>query len=172
MSDRTTPSADRLAPTDLEVHTLAPRYRAERLRPFRVPAEPTRLPDGTVILERGREHRTVSSLLSGAGWSARTARRRLRRERLPSPRRWRQLARATRTALALQSAPGRPILHAALALGYADGSHPSAHLRRTFGVRPTEVQRALSYEWLLERWLRRYGRAGNPARALRKMVRV
>lgn len=123
-----------------------------------------------VILDHTPEHRTVSAVLTADGQRPRVVRRRFQQERLPSPGRWMQLARGTRTALALQATPERPILQSALSFGYSDGSHLSAHLRRTFDVRPALARRALSFEWLLERWLRRHGQVDSPERELTRTV--
>lgn len=113
------------------------------------------------ILEHQPTHATLGALLSAEGISARSLRDSFRRERLPSPRRWMQLARGTRTALALQANPTLPLLTAALRLGYADLSHLSSQLYRTFGVRASSIRGLLSDEWLMERWLAIHGRAGN-----------
>jgi AraC-like DNA-binding protein len=95
----------------------------------------------------------VTELLRRMGESETSARFRLRKKRLPSPRRWFQAARALRIALRVQARPGTSLMEIAFELGYADHSAISQIVQRTFGLRPNKLRGTLGWEWLLDRWL-------------------
>jgi AraC-like DNA-binding protein len=86
------------------------------------------------------------------------ARAQLRALGLPSPLRWRQLVRALRTLLQLQANPALSIEAVALAGGFADHASLWRLTRTLFGITPSEVRGTMGWEWLADRWLRRFSR--------------
>lgn len=95
----------------------------------------------------------VAELLRRVGESETSVRFRLRKKRLPSPRRWLQAARALRIALRVQARPATSLMEIAFEMGYADHSAISQLVQRTFGLRPNKLRGTLGWEWLLHRWL-------------------
>lgn len=104
-------------------------------------------------------HHELTSLCREIGAVESSARFRFHKKSLAPPSRWLQVARALHAVLRLQAEPERPLLPLALELGYADHSALSHQLYRAFGVRPGAVRGLLGWEWLMERWMARRGRA-------------
>lgn len=106
-------------------------------------------------LARIGERLSVAAAAERCGTSARTLRRRLRRSDLPPPRQWLTALRGVRTALALQRRPRRPLLEAAMQLGYPDHSALDQHMKRVAGVGAGYVRERIGWEWFLYRWRQR-----------------
>ena len=98
------------------------------------------------------EHADLTSLLDAHRVPQATARFRLRKKSLPPPSQWFQLARALHAALRLQAEPDASMTAVAQKLGFADHSALAHLLRRSLGVRASEVRGTLGWEWLLHRW--------------------
>lgn len=150
----------------LQGQPLASALRGQLTRPRSLPTEITAWIAGKGIrmapaltdfirqvFARAAEHSEVSTLCREIGAVESSARFRCSKKRLPPPSRWLQAARALHACLRLQADPDRALLPLALELGYADHSALSHQIRRTFGVRPSEVRRTLGWEWLMGRWL-------------------
>lgn len=105
--------------------------------------------------------RRMRELVPTARRSERTIRGWFRARNLPVPTHWFAAARGVRAALAMQADIGDPLFHIALQHGYTDHSSLSRQLVRLFGLRPSAIRRALGWEWLLDRWLIREGRAAS-----------
>lgn len=105
------------------------------------------------VVDRALEFPRTDDLLDAVqDRTTRSARRRFRKEGLPSPGAWHQLGRGLRFAFRLQAEPGTPLLDLGLELGYADHSGLTRQLRRTFGIAPARIRNRLGWEWLLNRW--------------------
>lgn len=85
----------------------------------------------TEVFNRAPRHAEVSTLLKEIHVPESTARSRLRKRRLPAPRRWLQTARALHAALRIQAEPGKaPFRH-----------RSRAGLRRPFDAQPATAPR-------------------------------
>lgn len=85
-------------------------------------------------------HRLPQRAATSLGVSLRSLQRLLAHARLPSPQTWQQLARARRTAAALER--DEPLASLALEHGYADQAHMTRAMRRWFGLGPRALRRA------------------------------
>ncbi|MDT8342420.1 MAG: AraC family transcriptional regulator [Longimicrobiales bacterium] len=111
------------------------------------------------ILELSAELRSVSGLARGLYMSRRALGRHFQRSGLPVPSHWLHFGRLLRAMLDLQT-PGATLMGVACRHGYPDGFSLSNQMKRLLGLRPTEFQGRLGWEWLVERWLQEEVRTG------------
>ena len=104
------------------------------------------------ILELSGEVRTVSGLARGLYMSRRALGRRFLKEGLPVPSHWLQFGRVLRVALDLQ-APGATLMGTAFHHDFPDGFSLSNQMKRLIGLRPSDVQDKLGWEWITECWI-------------------
>lgn len=78
---------------------------------------------------------------------------------LPSPMRWRQLARAMPALLRLQMNTHLSVEAAALAFRFPDHGSFWRLSKSLFGISPARVRGTLGWEWLADRWLRKHSRS-------------
>ncbi len=77
---------------------------------------------------------------------------------LPSPIRWRQLARTLRALIQIQKNSQLSIERAAFANGFADHASLCRLTQNLFGLAPSVLRGTLGWEWLAYRWLTRFSR--------------
>lgn len=129
---------------------------AEWCRIHKLPLSPRLLYLIKEIVNRAPRHHQLFGLLESIGESASSVRSQFRKKRLPQPNSWLQAARALHAALQIQSFPDKSLATTALELGYADQSGLNQLLRNTCGTTPTAAREALGWEWLLDRWVRKW----------------
>ncbi len=104
------------------------------------------------IINLSAEVQTISRLARRVYMSRRALGRRFHVASLPPPSRWLQFARVLRACFQLQISDDT-IGDVARRLGYPDGFAFSNQTHRLTGVRPSDVRKALGWEWLVERWI-------------------
>lgn len=132
--DARTPDERRLA----ELIAAELRAAAHPLGSLTMPTDPRAQRLALLFLDRHDETPPLSSLLTEAGLSRRTAERLFHAETGLSPARWRQQARLATSFQ--QLAAGTPVTEVALAAGYSSPSAFSAAFKRVVGVAPRQVK--------------------------------
>jgi AraC-like DNA-binding protein len=105
------------------------------------------------IIQLAPRYRTLTAVLTSIGRSEEAGRPRARSRCPIPPSHWFAASQALHAALALQADPDRPLLDAALDLGYSDASSLSRQMVRVFGLRPGVARSVIGWEPLLDRWL-------------------
>lgn len=77
---------------------------------------------------------------------------------MPVPSHWLQFARVLHVSIQLQNTT-LSIGRVAVRFGYSDGFTMSNTMKRLTGYRPSFVRQHLGWEWIVEAWWRREGRA-------------
>ncbi len=121
-------------------------------RGLRIDGETRQLVRRTI--ELSSHIRTVSGLSRAMYLSRRALGRRFMTRGIPVPSHWLHFTRLLRASLRLQ-AGDESLMTIAYDLGYSDGFAFSNQMQRLTGLRPTDVRRALGWEWIVEAWLTR-----------------
>lgn len=114
----------------------------------------SRLVDATISL--APRYARSSLLLREIHESEGATRLRLRKERLPPPHAWLNLGRTLHGSLRIQEQPALSLLRIAVSLGYQDQSALSKQIAHAFEIRPSAIRGTIGWEWLLDRWTRRF----------------
>lgn len=140
-------------PMDLSADVL------DWLRVTGVAIPPEILPFLQRLFLRAWPHGRLPDLLQQVGCSSAWVRAQMKSAGLPTPEQWRQVGHALHAAVQLQLRAQEPIEELADALGLGDRSSLHRLLTTTFGagVSPVRARNCLSWEWMMDRWLRSRG---------------
>jgi AraC-like DNA-binding protein len=105
------------------------------------------------VTEAACERRSVEDAARVVRQEPRRVRARCARLGLPSPVRWRTLARLLHDLATIQRSPHLSCARHAYELGYGDQQAMCHIFRARLGCTPSEVKELLGWEWIVCRWL-------------------
>jgi AraC-like DNA-binding protein len=114
------------------------------------------------IIDLSAELRSITALSRSLYISRRALGRKFMSRGLPVPSHWLHFGRLLRAAIRMQTSDEN-VLSIAYELGYPDGFSLSNQMHRLIGIRPSDAQERLGWEWIMEAWLKREADSGGLA---------